>query len=38
VIFMSDWRRRRHGSKPSRVIMGKLKGHSGPTDSMVEQT
>ena len=30
--------RRRHGSKPYRVIMGKLKGHSGPGDSMVEQT
>ena len=27
-----------HGSKPYRVIMGKLTGRSGPEDSMVEQT
>jgi len=27
-----------HGSKPYRVIMGKLRGKSGPTDPMIEQT
>jgi len=30
--------RRSHGSQAYRVIMGKLKGHSGPGDPMVEQT
>jgi len=29
---------RRHGSKRYRVILGKMKGSSGPTDPMVEQT
>jgi len=29
---------RRHGSKPYQVIMGKLKGKSGPGNPMVEQT
>jgi hypothetical protein len=27
-----------HGSKPYRVILGKLKGEAGPGDSIVEQT
>jgi hypothetical protein len=29
---------RLHGSKPYRVILGKLKGKSGRGDPMVEQT
>jgi hypothetical protein len=29
---------RLHGSKPYRVIMGKLRGKSGSKDPMVEQT
>lgn len=29
---------RMHGSKPYRVILGKLKGKSGHADPMVEQT
>lgn len=29
---------RMHGSKPYRVIMGKLRGQSGPTGPMLEQT
>ena len=30
--------RRRHGTQPYRVIMGKLRNRSGPDDPMVEQT
>jgi hypothetical protein len=30
--------RRLHGSQPYRVIVGKLRGTSGPRDPMVEQT
>jgi hypothetical protein len=29
---------RMHGSKPYRVILGKLRGQGGPTDPMHEQT
>jgi hypothetical protein len=29
---------RRHGSKTYRVILGKLREQSGPSDRMVEQT
>lgn len=29
---------RRHGAKPYRVILGKLRGASGPDDPLVEQT
>jgi hypothetical protein len=30
--------KRMHGSNEYRVILGKLKGKSGPADPMVEQT
>lgn len=30
--------RRRHGAKPYRVILGKLRGRSGARDPLVEQT
>jgi hypothetical protein len=29
---------RMHGTKPYRVILGKIKGRSGPGDPMVKQT